>query len=138
MRLPTADAHTLWVGPLIFFMMAFVTLVHTSTNNMQQSSEFNATHPLFDTADVASFILHSLAYYIACFAITCLLLICAAMILGLAMLVMELLIGAYYIVRSHQAQRFQRAYTAQHQSQPAGHELQGSDAYCHGDSWNYR
>jgi hypothetical protein len=133
MRVADIDAHSVWVGPLIFFTLALVAVVHTSSSTLKPEEEYNLTHPLHTSGDIPTFLLHTLAYYIACFAVTCLLILCTLIILLLAMLCIEVIIGAFHFARSYHTQRFQRLETTLSQE---AQDLQRLDTYC--DSWNYR
>jgi hypothetical protein len=125
-----------WVlGGGLFFTMTLTLVVHSSTAVIfSDTKQRNITHPLLDTADIAALVLHSVAYYIACFATTVFLLFCAAIILVLATMCMELSAEGFYIlscmVRSWRLRR-------ERGSQPIPEKAyEDTDTYC--DSWNYR
>jgi hypothetical protein len=114
------------IWAIIFFTLTLVMVVHTSTAMIfKHDGAANVTHPLLDSTDMPAFILHSLAYYIACVATTVFLLICAAITMGLAMLLMEIIAEGLTLLSSIRTVRpLQRGDTEQ------------NDPDC--DPWNYR
>jgi hypothetical protein len=90
-----------WVfGTVLLFTMTLTMVVHSSTAVIfTDKKPGNYTHTLIDTQDLSVLILHSVAYYFACFATTVFLLMCAAIILGLATICMEFAEEGFYITR---------------------------------------
>lgn len=125
-------SHVWMVWTVLLFTMTLVMVVHSSTAMIFiDRRRDNGTHPLLDTTNMPALILHSLAYYLACFATTVFLLICAAIILGLATMAMELAVELYYLAR-HLLERSRRERTRPQ----ADSDEEVLDMYC--DSWNYR
>jgi hypothetical protein len=106
--------------------MTLVMVVHISTIMIfSEHNGANVTHPLLDPTDISAFMIHSLAYSIACVATTVFLLICAAIILGITTILMELLAEAFQFLRSIRTVRpLQRSHTEPNDTES--------------DSWNYR
>ena len=128
----TENSHVwlMWAG--LLFTIIQIMVVHSSTAMIfKDVRSQNTTHPLLDTTNLPAFLLHSLAYYIACFATTVFLLICAAIILVLATMSMELIAEAFHAISGLLARSWRDR--ARQQSDPDAEVL---DTYC--DSWNYR
>jgi hypothetical protein len=124
------DARFIWGAGSLGFMLTLVMVANASSSIVfKQEHDGNSTSYTIDTSDLPEFLLHSLAYYVACFATTVFLLICALIILSLATLVMELLVELFHFILTRRAER---AHMQQEQAQ-ANENL---DIYC--DSWNYR
>ena len=112
---------------IIFFSLTLVIVVHNSTVMIfkDHHANTNFTHPLLDPTDVPAFLLHNLAYYIACIATTVFLLICMAIAMGLVTMIIEIATEAFVFLRSIRTVRpLQRG------------EAEQNDPEC--DSWNYR
>jgi len=124
------ETNLVWgAGSLIFMLTLLMVASASSSILLKEERIGNSTSYVIDASDLPEFLLHSIAYYIACFVTTMFLLICALIILALATLVMELLVEAFEYVL---ARRAERAWRQQEQAQQAEH----LDIHC--DSWNYR
>ena len=133
MHTTNTDTRHVWcVGSVLAFTLTLVMVVHASTATLYADTrDANTTHPLIDVTDLPAFLLHGLAYYIACISTTVFLLLCAAIILGLATMLMELLAESLLWVHSFNGWRSTPI-------SPQGREIPGEhlDTYC--DSWNYQ
>lgn len=124
------EIHLIWgAGSLVFMITLIMVASASSSIVLREEHNGNSTHYIIDTSDFPDVIIHTIAYYIACFATTMFLLICALIILSLATLVMELLVEAFHFLRSRHEQRVSR----RQQDEQVSERL---DTYC--DSWNYR
>lgn len=139
MRVAPADSSTFLLNvTLLVFTMTLVLSLHsektTPSPSLTQSEK--DSHSLHDTSDLSELILHTLAYFISCFAVTVFLLICAAIILGMATVLMEMVVEAfrstYQMVHDARSrrERARRMHEAESSTEPL-------DDIC-SDTWNYR
>ena len=124
------ETHLVCGAGSLMFMLTLIMVANASSSIVfKEERNGNSTKYIIDTSDRPEFILHGLAYYIACLVTTMFLLICALIILSLATLVMELLAELVHYVFAHRAERARGQ-----REQAQANEIQ--DLYC--DSWNYR
>ena len=130
MRGTDTDTSQVWIGiALIVFTMTLVMVAHASTAMIfKDNGAINVTHPLLDTTNIPAFLMHSLAYYFACFATTMFLLICAAIILAMATMLMELLAEAFTMLQCLLTERSRRQREEQ--------DATDHDKACY--TWNYK
>ena len=135
MHRPETDRCYVWLTVNAVFMITLIMVIHSSSAMIYKKGNPNGGDtppPLFDTSDLSAFILHGVAYYIACFATTAFLLICATIILALATMCLDLLAEAF-----HATQRFLvQAKRGRERQQTETDAEAYNDTYS--DTWNYR
>jgi hypothetical protein len=135
MHRPEIDRCRVWLTMNAIFMATLIMVIHSSSAMIYKKGNpdgGNTPPPLFDTSDLTAFILHSVAYYIACFATTIFLLICAAIILAMATMCLDLLAEAF-----HATQLFLVQARRERERQVLETDAEAyDDTYC--DTWNSR
>lgn len=124
--------------PLTIFLFAlfaifFMIFLPNSSYAFQFDTEYDTEalkNKAFDLTNLSAFIVHSIAYGFACFAISISLLFCLAIVMAMAVLLLDVFIEVFNSLQTRR-ERMLREAALQDDSRE-----DGLDTYC--DTWNQR